>query len=200
MNKLNHKLLGSGLLLAFTSSLCCILPLFALFGSVGSMVSMFSWIEPIRPYLLTATACLLGISFYQAYKPIAKDTCGCEEKKTGLQSKSFLWIITLLSITFSAFPYYAAYFQKATMQQNVVNNPNIKQSVLQIRGMSCAACEGHINQALQSKKGVQSVVTSYGTGQSVVKFDSTQVSLIQLETAVEKETGYKITNKSVYVN
>lgn len=66
--------------------------------------------------------------------------------------------------------------------------------------MSCAACEGHINHALQTKKGVQSVITSYGKGQAVVKFDSTQVSLTQLESAVEKERGYKITNKSTNGN
>ena len=117
-----------------------------------------------------------------------------------MQSKTFLWIVALLSVALSAFPYYAPYFQKKPIQQSVISNSNTKQSILHIRGMSCAACEGHINHALQSKKGVQSVVTSYGKGVAVVKFDSTQVSLPQLETAVETETGYKIINKSANVN
>lgn len=193
--KNNKKLLGSGILLAFTSSLCCIVPLLVLFGSVGSVVSMFSWVEPLRPYLLGATAMVLGIAFYQAYKPTVKDNCECEEKKTGIQSKTFLWIVALLSVALSTFPYYAPYFQKTPIQQSISNNSYNKQVVLQIRGMSCSACEGHINHALQSKKGVQSVVTSYGKGQAVVRFDSTQISLAQLESAVEKETGYKIIKK-----
>ncbi|WP_316751519.1 mercuric transport protein MerTP [Pedobacter gandavensis] len=201
MSKANtNKLLGSGILLAFTSSLCCIVPLLALFGSVGSLASMFSWVEPIRPYLLLATALVLAIAFYQTYKPTKKDDCGCEEKKTGMQSKTFLWVVALLSFTLSAFPYYAPYFQKKPIQQSTTSNFNYKQSVLHIRGMSCSACEGHINQALQSKKGVKSVVTSYGKGQAVVKFDSTQISLTQLKEIVEKETGYKIINKSANVN
>ena len=140
MNKSNNnKLLGSGILLAFTSSLCCIVPLLALFGSVGSLASMFSWVEPIRPYLLGAIAVVLSIAFYQAYKPSAKDNCGCEEKKTGMQSKTFLWIVALLSVALSAFPYYAPYFQKKPIQQSVISNSNTKQSILHIRGMSCAA-------------------------------------------------------------
>lgn len=191
----NNKLLSSGILLAFTSSLCCIIPLLALFGSVGSIASMFSWIEPIRPYLLGATTLVLAIAFYQTYKPSSKDNCGCETKQTGMQSKTFLWIVTFLSVALSAFPYYAPYFQKTPIQQNTANNSYNKQSVLHIRGMSCSACEGHINHALQSKRGVCSVVTSYGKGQAVVKFDSTQISLTQLKMIVEQETGYKIVNK-----
>lgn len=201
MSKVNNiNLLGSSILLAFTSSVCCIVPLLALFSSVGSVASMFNWVEPIRPYLLIATALILAIAFYQAYKSSPKDDCGCEKKKTGMQSKTFLWIVALFSVGLSTFPYYVPYFQKAPIQQSPTNNFNSKQSILHVRGMSCSACEGHINRALQSKKGVQSVVTSYGEGQAVVKFDSTQISLAQLEEAVEKETGYKIINKSTNDN
>ncbi|PYF77428.1 mercuric transport protein MerTP [Pedobacter nutrimenti] len=201
MSKTNHiKLLSSGILLALTSSLCCIVPVLALFGSIGSAASMFGWVEPIRPYLLGATAAVLAMAFYKAYQPRSTDQCGCEEKKTVMQSKTFLWVIALVSLALSAFPYYISYFQKPPAKQSTLGNTYNKQSVLHIRGLSCAACEGYINHALQSKKGVQSVVTSYGKGQSVVKFDSTLVSLAQLEEAVEKETGYKITNKSSHVN
>lgn len=198
--KNNKKLLGSSILLAFTSSLCCIVPLLAIFGSAGSFLSMFSWLESIRPYLLGATALALAIAFYQAYKSSAKDNCGCEEKKTGLHSKTFLWIVAFLSLMLATFPNYAPLFQKTRVKQSIISNSSSKQSVLHIRGMSCPACEGHINQALESKKGVQSVITSYEKGQTVVKFDSTQVSLAELTATVEKETGYKITNKSTNVN
>lgn len=196
----NNKLLGSGILLALTSSLCCIAPLLALFGSIGGVASMFSWVEPVRPYLLGATALVLIIAFYQVYKPNAKDNCGCEEKKSSMQSKTFLWMVAFCSVVLSTFPYYALYFQKLPVKQSTVISSYNKQSLLHIRGMSCSACEGHINHALQSKKGVQSVVTSYGKGQAIVKFDSTQISLAQLESAVEKETGYKIIKKSANVN
>jgi mercuric ion transport protein len=198
--KHNNKLLGSGIILAFTSSLCCIIPLLALFGTVGSAVSMFSWVEPLRPYLLAATALVLGIAFYRAYKPVTKDDCGCTEKKTGMQSKTFLWIITILSIGLSTFPYYMPYFQKAAPNHVIVPKSNLQKTVILIQGMSCAACEGHVNHALQEKKGVQKVTTSYAKGESVVSFDNTQISLRQLKDAIERETGYKVINIKTDVN
>lgn len=192
--KNNKVLLGSGLLLALTSSLCCIVPLLAIVGGTGSAVAAFSWAAPLRPYLLGITVLVLGLAFYQAYKPRQKDACDCEEKKSALQSKTFLWTIAVVSVLLSAFPFYAKYFKpKSPQQQVVVNNPSsVQQAVLHIQGMSCETCEGHVNNALLQKKGVHQVSTSYVKGISTVKFDSTQISLQQLATTVENETGYKV--------
>lgn len=190
----NKKLMGSGLLLAFASSLCCIMPILALLGATGSAVSMFSWIAPFRPYLLLATAIVLGMAFYRAYRPVKKDDCDCAEKKTGMQSKGFLWTVTLLSIALSTFPYYADHFYKKSAVQTTIQSGQFSQKVIRIKGMSCEACEGHVNHALQQQKGVQQVSTSYAKGESLVKFDSSQVSLQQLAAAIEKETGYTVTN------
>ena len=44
--------LGTGLLAAIASSLCCIAPLLALLGGVAGTASTFSWIEPARPFLI----------------------------------------------------------------------------------------------------------------------------------------------------
>ncbi|SKA06635.1 Copper chaperone CopZ [Chitinophaga eiseniae] len=197
-NEKNGKvLLGSGLLLAVTSSLCCIVPLLAIVGGTGGAVATFSWAAPLRPYLLGATVLILGFAFYQAYKPRQKDACGCpgEEKKSGLQSKTFLWVITVMSVLLSTFPYYAKYFQpQQSGPQIIVNNSaGAEQAVLHIQGMSCEACEGHVNNALLQKKGVRKVNTFYGKGISIVEFDSTQISLKQLAATVETETGYQVT-------
>lgn len=196
MNQSKHqrKLLGSGILLALSSSLCCIVPLLALLGTTGSALSMFSWIAPLRPYLLAATALVLLIAFYRAYKPVRKDDCGCAEKKTGMQSKTFLWIVTIISIGLSALPYYITYLEKQKPKTAIANTRHVSQTVFQITGMSCAACEGHVNHALQQQKGVQQVSTSYEKGESIIQFDSAKVSLKQLAAAVERETGYKVIN------
>ena len=187
-------LLGSGVLLALTSSLCCIMPLLAIIGGASSAMAAFSWVAPLRPYLLGATALVLGFAFYRVYKPLAKDKCGCEEKKSVLQSKFFLWMIAVVAVLLSAFPYYANCFENYTSRQQVVVNDTsrVQQALLHIRGMSCEACEVHVNNALLKKKGVQQVNTFYAKGVSIVKFDSTQVSLQQLTSALETETGYKV--------
>ncbi|MBV8256028.1 MAG: mercuric transport protein MerTP [Chitinophaga sp.] len=195
-NGKNSKvLLGSGLLLAFTSSLCCIVPLLAILGGAGGTMAAFSWAAPLRPYLLAATAVVLAFAFYQAYKPKPKDACGCvEEKKSWLQSKSFLWIVTVVSILLSAFPYYEKYFHSQAQAQTKIagNESHIQQATLHIAGMSCDACEGHVNNALLQKKGVIQAKTFYAKGISMVTYDSTQVSIQQLATTIEDETGYKV--------
>lgn len=47
-----HTLSGG---LAIAASLCCIIPLLAFVAGVSGMASAFSWIVPIRPYLIAFT-------------------------------------------------------------------------------------------------------------------------------------------------
>ncbi|MFB6456819.1 mercuric transport protein MerTP [Chitinophaga sp. Hz27] len=194
--KNNKALLGSGILLAISSSLCCIAPLLAIIGGAGGGMAAFSWAAPLRPYLLGATAIVLGFAFYQAYKPKPQDHCGCEvpAKQSWLQSKAFLWTVAAIAVLLSTFPYYATYFKvKPVMVTVVVNKAApLKQVVLHIEGMSCEACEGHVNNALQQMHGVRQVSTSYEKGTSTVTFDSLLVSFQQMAATVENETGYKV--------
>jgi mercuric ion transport protein len=192
-NGKNDKvLLGSGLLLAVTSSLCCIVPVLAIIGGAGGTVAAFSWAAPLRPYLLAATVLVLGFAFYRAYKPERKDDCGFAEKKNVLQSKTFLWVVAVLSVVLSAFPYCAGVFEKKIAQPIAANDSDMQQAVIHIRGMGCADCEGLVNNALLQKKGVRKVNTSYAKGEAIVKFDPTQISLPQLAATIEKETGYQV--------
>ena len=103
---------STGFFAAIASSLCCIAPLIAMFGGVAGAASTFSWIEPARPFLIGISIIALGLAFYQAYKPVAVDDCNCEvpEKKSFLKSKSFLWVVTVLSILMFSFPYYSNNF------------------------------------------------------------------------------------------
>lgn len=196
MSKTKNRrlLLGSGLLLAITSSLCCIVPILAIVGGAGGAVSAFSWAAPLRPYLLAVTAMILGIAFYQAYKPRKTDECNCEEKNSFMQSKAVLWTIAALSLLLSTFPYYSGFFQPKLPQQQAIvgNSSSTRQATLHIQGMSCEACEGHVNNALLQTPGVQEAQTFYAKGITIVKFDSTQTSIYQLAAKVEAETGYKV--------
>jgi copper chaperone CopZ len=191
--KNNKILFGSGLLLALTSSLCCIAPILAIISGTGSAIVAFSWADPLRPYLLAVTALVLGVAFYQVYKPRQEDECGCEEKRSVLRSKSFLWVIVVLSILLSSFPYFAHLFQRQVLQEALINrSPTIRQVVLHIQGMGCQECERYVNRALLQQKGVQEANTSYAKGEATIKFDSTQISMQQLTSTIENETGYKV--------
>ncbi len=187
--------MGTSILLAITSSLCCIMPILAIIGGIGGFASSLSWVEPLRPYLIIATVLILGFAFYQAYKPKKADECGCavEEKKSFMASKKFLWIITIASALLMSFPYYSEIFISKPTQKNIsIDKTNLVQTTLHIEGMNCEACEEHVNNALLKQDGVLEATSDYETGIAQVKYDKTKVSAEQLSLATEKETGYKV--------
>ncbi len=108
------KWIGAGLLAAIAASLCCITPVLAVLGGLGGVASSFSFLEPLRPYLIGLTVIVLGFAFYKAYKPQSKEEieCACEEdeKKSFLNSKTFLWVVTGVSILMFSFPSYSHIF------------------------------------------------------------------------------------------
>lgn len=191
----NKALLGTSILLAITSSLCCIMPILTIIGGISGFASSLSWVDPLRPYLIMSTIIVLMIAFYQAYKPKKVDDCGCavEKKKSFLGSKKFLWIITIVSALLMSFPYYShVFFSKPVNNNVVVDKNNIEKTTLHIEGMNCKACENHIINTLLKQNGVMEATSSYEEGLAQVKFDKTKTSPYQLAKATEEETGYKI--------
>lgn len=199
--KTNKALMGTSIMLAITSSLCCIMPMLAIVGGIGGFASSLSWVEPLRPYLIVSTIIILGFAFYQAYKPKKADDCGCavEEKKSFMASKKFLWIITIVSALLMSFPYYSnVLLSKPEKKSIVINRDNLQKTTLHIEGMNCKACEEHVNNALLKQVGVVEATSDYEKGLAQVKYDKTKVTTEQLASATEKETGYKTTiNKSM---
>ncbi|MBI2684906.1 MAG: cadmium-translocating P-type ATPase [Acidobacteria bacterium] len=59
-----------------------------------------------------------------------------------------------------------------------------------IRGMTCAACVGHIERALQSVDGVRSTAVNLLANEATVTFDSTRTSFPGLRAAIE-DAGYE---------
>ncbi len=193
--KSNKALMGTGILLAITSSLCCILPILSIFGAIGGLASSLRWVEPLRPYLIIATVLILGFAFYQAYKPKRADDCGCaaEEKKGFMVSKNFLWVITIVSALLMSFPYYSSAFLSKSEKKNIiVDKTNLQESTIHIEGMNCKACEEHVNNALLKQEGVIDATSDYEKGLAEVKYDKTKVTIEQLVSATERETGYKV--------
>ncbi|PSL45705.1 copper chaperone CopZ [Chitinophaga niastensis] len=192
--KNNKFLLGTGLLLATSSSLCCIAPVLSIIGGISGAGAAFGWIAPLRPYLLGLMVVTLGFSFYKAYTPPKKNDCGCGDKKSLFQSKKVLWSIAIIAVLLSTFPYYAGYFsanRKQTVQP--INNTHLQQVVFHVSGMSCKDCEGHITAAAVSLPGVTQANASYEQQLAWLEFDSTRISAKQLSANIQKETGYIIT-------
>ena len=182
------------LLTALSSSLCCIMPVLAIFAGTSGIVSTFAWVEPARPFFVGATLLILGFAWYQKLKPPKRASCDCEHdsKKPFWDSKSFLGMITALSFFLLAFPSYShLFFQNNKNQTSTHPKDKLQNVVFTISGMTCEGCEQHIKTEVQKLKGVASSEVSYKNGCAVIKFDTKQVSVRQITQNIQA-TGYKV--------
>ena len=208
MIKKNKNLLSAGLLAAFAASLCCITPVLAVLGGLGGIASTFSFLEPLRPYLIGVTALVLGFAFYETYRPKKENDieCACDDekspaKKNFINSKTFLWVVAGISVLMFAFPSYShIFFPETNNNIIVVNENNITEAKLYIEGMTCTGCEESVNYTLQNQEGVLSAVSSYETGIADVKYDKSKVKPEQLAHAIEDEVGYKVKSFEIVQN
>ncbi len=186
---------STGLFAAIASSLCCIAPIIAMFGGVAGAASTFSWVEPARPFLIGISIIALGLAFYQAYKTKPVDDCNCEvpAKKSFLNSKSFLWSVTILSILMFSFPYYSNnFYSQAAVVQTDLDSTKTVQCTIGIKGMTCAGCENYVQYALLPMNGVLEAKASYKDGNAIIQVDTSMISIGELKMKLEEETGYKV--------
>jgi copper chaperone CopZ len=190
---------GTGLLSAIAASLCCITPVIALLAGSSSIAANFSWIEPARPFLIGLSIAVLAFAWYRKLKPATKYAAGCDcetnQKTPFFQSKLFLGIVTVFAALMITFPLYANILSpKHKVQATTEAVENSKQYVkFTIQGMTCAACETHVNNELSRVTGVLDYKTSYATRSSIVTFDKSKVSVETIEVAINN-TGYKVKN------
>jgi len=198
--KSGSKWASSGLIAAFSASLCCITPVLALVSGAGGMAATFSWAEPLRPYLIGLTTIVLGIAWYQKLKPQKQEQIDCEcvvdVKEPSIQTKGFLGIVTVLAIVLLAFPSYSHIFYSNFNHQD--SSPFIEQDTttvvkveLAVKGMTCTGCEAYIEHEIRQLNGIKNVDASYDKGTTAVEYKSVKVSLQQIIEAINK-TGYKV--------
>jgi len=201
-DKSSKATVTTGVLAALAASSCCIPPVIAAIAGVGGISSALSWMEPLRPYLIGLAVLAIGYAWYAHFKPKKTDDCDCDidEKPKFYQTKGFLIGITIFAAVSISFPYYTGIFfpDNNSSQVIIVKESDIVEASLTIDGMTCTGCEHHVNQTLNFYTGVVEASSSFETGIAKVKYDKSKVSIDDLALAVEKETGYKVTDKKIY--
>lgn len=200
---ISTKSAGAGLLAAIVASLCCITPVFSLLAGIGGIAATFSWMEPLRPYLIVLTIGVLAFAWYQKLKPSTKEEidCACEEddKPSFWQSKRFLGIVTVFAALMLAFPAYShIFYSKNDSTGGTVDKEQtqIKFADFKIKGMTCTGCEEHVKHAVFALDGVQDVSASYKDASAQVKYDVSLVDVNEI-TEVINSTGYTVTASKV---
>ncbi|MDR6563825.1 MULTISPECIES: mercuric transport protein MerTP [unclassified Arcicella] len=182
---------------AFSSSLCCIIPIFAILAAgTSGIASNYLWLESARPYFWSSTVLTLSLAWYQKLKVSGKELCHCNNETLSFwQSKRFLGIITILSILFLSFPNYAHIFLHKPDSHIIINEGVFKDKVeLRISGMTCVACEHHVKTEIDKIKGVKKSEVSYSKSKAVVVFDKKRTSIKDIIRAINS-TGYSVVSK-----
>ena len=195
--KSENKLAGLGLLTAISASICCITPVLTLLAGTSGLASTFSWLDPLRPYLIGLTVLVLGFAWYQKLKLQKQVDCNCEttEKTPFIQTKKFLAIVTFFAGLMLAFPMYGhVFFPKIENQSMITDQTNIQTTKFTIDGMTCSGCEEHVNHEVNMLIGIIKTTVSYENGNAVIEFDQTQTDTDEIEKAISK-TGYSVTDK-----
>ncbi len=189
----SNKFIGAGIIASIAASLCCIEPVFAIISGASGIAGTFSWLDPLRPYLIALTVLSLGLAWYVQLKPKREIDCDCETdgKPSLLQSKKFLGIITVFAIVMLAFPAYSHIFYGDIDKPKDAETAYSKQVTLNIEGMTCTSCEEHITHEINQLDGIAKVNSSYEKGISEVAFDESKVSLDAIIEAVNA-TGYSV--------
>lgn len=196
-------LVGGGIAAAILSSLCCVLPLIAVIFGLG-VVGAASTFETLRPYLLGLAFAALGYGFYRLY--LRREECApgesCAVKPVNKLNQISLWIATVVIAAFALAPYYTGYIAAAVTAPRLpaadsapVVAPDEsaakKTIVLEIRGMTCEACETHIEVPLRKLKGVISADADYKKHNVTIVYDPAQVRVERIKETITA-TGYEL--------
>lgn len=103
--------LTGALVAGFAASVCCLGPLVLAIVGIGGAASALA-LAPYRPYLLVLTAAFLALAFYLTYRrPASACSPGnaCEMPKANRVGKVLLWLVTLVVVLATTFPYYSGY-------------------------------------------------------------------------------------------
>ena len=189
---------------ALASSLCCIMPVLAILAGTTGIASTFAWLDSARPYFIGSTALVLGFAWYQKLNQQRQSNtkqpdCNCEtnDNISFFQTKTFLTMVTFLSILLLTFPSYShIFFKKAENYAVIDQTSKFSQAEFTIKGMTCSGCEHHVKSEINKLKGILDVKVSYEKSNAFVKFDSSKTTILEIEKAINS-TGYKVVKNKI---
>jgi len=190
------KKLITGVTAAIAASLCCITPVLAVLAGSTGMASSFSWMEPFRPYLIALTVIVLAYAWWDKLKPQKQGIeCACDPDEAGKVSfwytKTFLGLVTLFSVVMLSFPYWGdAFIKSDRAPTTIVKQENVLKSLVNIEGMTCAACEATVEKVSYDVDGVISAKASVDKKSAIIEYDKSKTDIQTIMQAIGT-TGYQ---------
>ena len=142
------------LLAAAGASLCCIGPALA-FVMGASTLTVFSWLDPLRPALSVAAVSLLGLSFWRSYRPGRAVTCCEPDERVRLRrQRRTVWWLSPVVASLLAFPYLQPYLYGQDEDHQAALEQRGIETSWQVAGMTCAGCAAGLEGALAAHDGM----------------------------------------------
>ncbi|MFB6307515.1 MAG: mercuric transporter MerT family protein [Flavobacteriales bacterium] len=197
--KLNKNIImGSGIIAAFGSTICCWGP--ALLAGVAGLTGtayLFSWLHPLKPYLAGIAVISLSIAFYQAYRKKNTEDAGCqycvaEQKKKSRITKTVLWAVTIFAALSFGYPYYSSTLLANTKIYSQVadTTKNEKEVELKVTGMSCTGCSNRCQKVLFDFNGIIDADVSYEKEMATIRYNPDSTNVEKIIKRIE-EIGFK---------
>lgn len=190
---------------AVAASACCILPLALVsLGIGGAWIGSLTALEPYRWVFVTLAVAALGYAGYNEWRLSRRPDCDCETMFSSTTRRAILGVGALAVVVLVVSPWLIASSPGAATQQaraavtgtqqsaassSSTTPTSFQQVVLEVEGMTCAACPLTVRKALEGVEGVYSAETTYEPPEAVVRFDPDKVSVDDLIQATT-DAGY----------
>lgn len=186
---------AGSVVMAALSSACCWLPLATVglglgVGGAAVVLDRYRWV------FLGVAIVLLGVGFYLNYRRVAD--CApdgtCPPRRPPLRSfnRVVLWISAALVASFALFPEIASVALRGGPSSVATSSADSTIVVLHVGGMSCAACEAPVEQALASMTGVRAVRADAGSGRVMLTLDHGPAPSDSLMSKQLAAAGYRL--------
>lgn len=195
--------MGAGLGAAVAASACCTIPLALVSAGIGgAWIGSLTALAPYRWIFVTLAIAALSYAGYNEWQLSRRSDCDCETMFSSLTRRIVLGGAALLVIGLVVSPYLLGTSASGATQQAQVavtdsqdaagesaTPASFQQVVLNVDGMTCAACPKTVRTSLEDVDGVYSVEATYEPPEAVVRFDPDKVSVEDL-TRATKNAGY----------
>jgi mercuric ion transport protein len=203
--------LGVGVGAAVAASACCTIPLALV--SLGICGAWISWLTALAPYrwiFVTFALGALGYAGYNEWRLSRRPGCDCETIFSSWARRLLLGVGALAVLALVASPWLFGLSSSAATQlaqiaargsqqgrTSGISAPpaSFRQVVLEVEGMTCAACPKTVKTVLNRVDGVYSVEATYKPPEAVVRFDPKAVSVEDL-TKATADAGFPSSPKS----
>ncbi len=139
---------------------------------------------------------IIGYAWWDKLKPKDESIeCACDPDEEGKVSfwhtTAFLVLVSIFTVIMLSFPYWGDRFiQTDTPKKVMVEQQNILKKVINIEGMTCAACEATVSKVGSEVNGVVAISASTKEKHAIVSYDKTKTDIRTIMHAIGT-TGYK---------